>query len=215
MATSDSPQSGIYIQQHTGRNASMYVDAGSVLNLAAGTLAGALATGTIDLGAHLFAARELSSAENFASGTSAPAYFWGGMLYNESTPALALNTTLDETASVFWIGGNVDAIKLPPVALPSDLSTAGPMTIELYGETVGTASAADAIQSVQSKIWMGIGGTVLGTTQPSFTSTPSWQGTAVASGSLTTDVMNIILLPQAHANRGIRVYGARARYRRG
>ncbi len=215
MATSDSPQTGIYIQQHgPGRNTSMYVDAGSVLNLAAGVVAGPLATGTIDLGSHLFAARELSSAENFASGTSAPTAFWGMLLYNESTPALALNSTVDEAVSVFWIGGNVDSIKLPPVALPSDLSTAGAMTIELYGETVGTASAADAIQSIQSKIWMGIGGTVLGTTQPSFTSTPTWVGQSIASGSLTTDVMNIILTPQAHANRGIRLYAARARYRR-
>ena len=217
MASSASPQTGIYKAQHTGRGTTMVVDAAGSIDITSGKiqLPGSLGRGYIPLGPYLFVARELSSGEAFASGTTASGMFFGGLLLNETTPKMALNSTDGQAFYLQWIGGNNDGIKLPPIAMPPDLSTAGGMTIDLYGETVGTATAADAIQAIQIKAWAGIGATAdIGTTHANFTTSPTYKSITISSANLTTTVLNITLIPQAHAGRQINLYDGRITYAR-
>lgn len=167
---------------------------------------------SVPLGAHLFGARELSSAESITSGSTAPTYFFGGLLLTDTTPALTLTSSGDQSFYLNWASANVDAIKLPPIAMPEGLSTAGGLMIELKGEVVGTASAADAAQCFDIRCWSGIGDTEMGATHPNFTSAPTWKGIRLSSADLTTGSLNITLVPQTHAARPIRVYDMRARF---
>jgi hypothetical protein len=181
---------------------------------AAGVLPGNIASGTIDLGPHLFAGREAASGETVSSGSTAPAYFFGGFILPDTSPAFTLTSSGDQSFYLNWTSANTDGLKLPPIAMPADLSTAGGMSIDLYGESVGTATAADAKSCFDVRCWAGIGDTEMGATHPDFSSAPSWQSITIASGDLTTTVLNVTLVPQAHAGRAIRLYSMRARYTR-
>lgn len=202
---------------HTQGASAMFIDAGGTLDASSGAvvLPPNLRTGHIPLGSHLFNARQLASAEAYASGTSAESFFWGGVLTNKTTPALSINSTADQTAYLSYASGVVTGIKLPPIALPPDLSSAAGITIGLYGESVGSATAADAISAIQVKAWNGLGGADLGSTHPNFTTTPSWKEVTIASGSVVAGApLNINLVPQAHAGRAINLYDMRLRYTR-
>ncbi len=191
------------------------IEPGGVINGLSNGLPGNLASGSIPLGSHLFSARELASAENFASGSSAPTAFWMGVLGPDTTPAMSIVSTGDQSFFLNWASANVDTIRLPPIAIPADLSTAGGLTIELFGEVTGSASAADAVQAFAINVWSGIGGANLGTTHPNFTTTPSYKGITIASGSIVPNApLNISLTPQTHAARPIRLFDARIRYRK-
>lgn len=211
MATSNSPQSGIYTDQHAGRNATMHFDAGSKLDVQALQLG----QGLIDISPYIFTAREVASGESITSGTTAPAYFFGGLLLPDTSPALLLSASDAQTFYLNYASAVVDGIKLPPVAMPNDLSTAQGLTVSLYGEVIGTATAADAAQGFDIRCWGGIGATTeFGSTHPNFTSTPSYKSISITSANTPTDVLNITLIPQAHAGRAIRLYGGKIAYTR-
>lgn len=221
MATSDSPHVGIYTDRSLGRDTTMHIDSGSVvnvdgaLNLTSGqfTAPGSLSIGYLNLGPALFSARNAASGETVASGSSAPTAFFGGLLMPDGAPAMKMNSTIDHVWMLEWVSANVATIKTLPVALPNDFSTAGGLTIELFGEVVGTATAADAKQSVDILARFGVGNTSAApVSHPNFTTTPSWKGITVASGSVTTDSLTIGLTPGTHAARAIRVFDMRASY---
>lgn len=192
--------------------ATFQFDAGSVLNFATGvTLTGF--PGEKDLTPNLFGGRVLASGETIASGSTAPAAFFGGLFMPDGAPSLT-QSTVDHALYLNWASAIVTAVKCIPFTIPSDLSTAGGLTIELKGESIGTATASDAIAAVDIRCWSGLGDTEMGATHPDFTSTPTWKGITLASGDITTGLMNWTLVPQTHAARAIRIYGARARYLR-
>lgn len=214
MAKSDSPQTGIYKKQQTGRSATMVFDEDGHLDLTSGSvnLPGALSKGYIDIGPNIFYGRELASAEKMTSGTTAPTYFFGGLLLPDTTPALNLLSTADPIMFLSYASAVVDAIALAPIAIPADLSTGSVMTIELLGESVGSGTASDAKSAFDIGARFGVGDTKVGTTHPDFTTTPTWKGVDIASGDLTTNQLNIILTPAAHAGRAINLYGGRISY---
>ena len=220
MATSDSPNIGIYTQQvGPGRAATMVFDDGGTLDLTSGkvTFPGALARGYIDLGPHLFAARQAASGEKITSGSTAPSAFFGGIIGGaDATPSLDMVTTGNHIVRFQWASAIVTAIALPPIAMPADMSTAGNLNLELYGETVGTASAADAAQGFTVEARMSVlssaSSTNIGATAPDFTSTPGWSVLTLATGSITTAFLDVILTPQAHAARALNLYAARVSY---
>lgn len=233
MATSDSPHVGIYTDRSLGRDTTLHIDTGSVIdvsgtldvkggtiNMASATvqLPPNLATGRIPLGVNLFNARNAASGETVASGSSAPTAFWGGLLMPDGAPALKFNSTVGRIPMLEWVSANVAAIVLPPVAMPADFSTAGGLTIELFGEAVGTATAADAAQAITIVAHFAsltsASDADVGATHPNFTTTPSWKGITIASGSVGTNSLSMILTPQTHAARALRLYDMRARYTR-
>jgi hypothetical protein len=204
-------QAKVYRTQ--GATAMVVASGGRITVEPGGAIAGL--TVEIPLGAHLFGARELSSGENFASGTSAAAMYWGGFLDKDTTPNLGIVSTADQTPYVQWASANVDGIRFPPVTLPQHVSSADGLTVEVYGESIGTGTASDAIAAVKINVWNGVGGANLGATHADFTSSPSWKTVSIASGSVVPNVpFNISLVPQAHAGRALRIYDARIRGKR-
>ena len=204
--------------QITMQQGSTMTIAGGV-NIASGniTMPGSLARGYIDLGPHLFGARVAASGETVASGSTTPTAFFGGLLMPDGAPALKMDSTANRRLSLNYASAIVAALALPPIAMPADFSTAGGLTLEMYGETVGTASAADAIQAFTwearfSALTSASTPADAGTTAPSFTSTPSWKGITIASGSVATNQLSVIITPQAHALRAINIFGMRASY---
>ena len=218
MSKANSPQTGIYRGQHGGRSATMHFDEDGHLDLASGSvqLPGSLGLGYIDLSPYIFGARQLASAEQFIAGTSAETAFWGGILVGNGatagTPAMVLTASGDQSFYLNWASAVVVSIKLPPVFMPGDMSTAGGLTVGLYGESVGTGTASDAAAGFDIRCWMDVGDTEMGSTHPNFTSTPSLQTIALASGNVSTGLLNITLVPQAHAGRPFRLYGGRIAY---
>ncbi len=215
-------QAGIYKVQHASGSQNMIVASGSTFDLQGGTInaaagritmPGSLAIGYMDLSAHLFTARQLASGETLASGSSAPSAFFGGLLMPDGvTPSLALLSTVDRISRLSWTSAQTAAIKLPPIAMPGDLATANGLTLQLYGESIGTGTASDAEAGFDIRCWADVGDTEMGATHPNFTSTPSYQGITLSSGDVTTGVLNVILVPSAHAGRAINLYGMRASY---
>ncbi len=214
MATDPTYNARVYMKQGATE---LVIDNGGTLTLAAGSVVNGMlvvATGSIDLGPYLFAARELSSGDNFASGSTAPTMFFEGVLGVDTTPAFSNLSSGDQTFALTWASNNTDSIKLPPIALPVDFSTAGGLRVDILGESIGTGTASDAIAAIQVRAWCGIGGADLGSTHPNFTSTPSYQTVALSTGNLATTVLNLTLTAQAHAGRPIRIFGGRVRYTR-
>lgn len=206
---------GIWTESTTGRGATMHYDEDGHLDLTSGSiqLPGSLGRGYMNIGSHLFAGRNAASNETIASGSSAPAAFWGGLLMPDGVPAMKFRSSGAKEWMLDWATAGVAAVAMLPVSLPDDMATAAGLTIEFFGETYGTASATDAKDCLTITPHFGIAGsTALGATAPDFTSTPSWKGITVASGSVTTDEVTITVWPQAHALRGLRVYGARIGY---
>jgi hypothetical protein len=221
-----SGQTGIFTDQHQGKQTTMHVDTSSVLdirgtlNVASGTLvmatgqikaaalAGNLKNGYLALGPWLMAARQLASAETLATGVAPFITASAG-----DAPPLALTSSGDQSFYLNYASAVVAGIKLPPIAAPVDLSTADGMTFELYGESIGTGTASDAAAAFDIRVWSGIADTEMGSSHPNFTSTPSWQGITVASGDIVGGApFNITLVPLAHAGRAIRLYDMRGRY---
>lgn len=218
MAASNSPQKGIYTDQiTTGRNTTMHFDEAAHLDLASGrvTLPGSLGRGHVNLAAAMFGGRNAASDETVASGSSAPTAFWGGLLMPDGVPAMKYVSTADKTWMLDWASAGVATVAMLPISIPQDLATAGGLTVEFYGETYGTASATDAKDCLTIGADWAIGGTSdTPTTAPDFTSTPSWKGITIASGSITSDSVTLRIFPAAHALRGIRVYNARMSYQK-
>ena len=183
--------------------------------IGASDLAGNLASGSIPL--DLFSARALSSAEAFfnssAGATGAGGQGKGGVLTGNSAPKLAYPASNSLSAYLEWASGNAAGIAFPPLFLPPDFTTALPVVVDLYGENASGATA-DAISAIQVKAFSGVGGADVGSTHPNFTSTPAAQSVQLATGSLSSGVLNLVLVPQAHANKALRLYGARVRYGR-
>lgn len=184
------------------------VASGGTLTIEAGGVISGIKD-TVPLGSHLFGGRNLASAETLSTGVTAI------ITSSADNPQLALTSSGDQSLYLGWASAVVGGIKLLPIALPNQLSTAAGLTIELFGESVGTASAADAKSALDIRCWSGIGDTEMGSTHPDFSSTPSWKGITLASGDINaTAPLNVTLVPEAHAARAIRVYDMRARYTR-
>ena len=198
----------------------MVVDEDGHIDITSGSiqLPGALGQGFIDLSPYILNARQLASGENFIAGTSAETAFWGGLLIQGATagtPGLAMNSSADQAPYLNWTSAIVTAIKLPPVMLPPDVATAGGLSVRLYGENVGTATAADAAMAFDVRCWSGVGDTEMGTTCPNLTTTPANSAISIASGDIVANgPFNITLVPQAHAGRALRLFGGSITYTR-
>lgn len=211
MANTQEPHSKIYRTQGAtaqvfSSGSQLQVTSGAEINLGAGATAnftsgavkmpGSLAKGYLDLGPYLFAAKVLASAETMTT----------------ADMPMTLISSGDSVGYINWASADVAAYKLPPIRIPDDLSTADGLTIGLMGETIGSATAADAKQACDILCLFDVGDTECGATHPDFTSTILSKSITVASGDVTTGVLNIKLKPEAHAGRAIRVYGGRIEY---
>lgn len=180
---------------------------GSTANFTSGAvkMPGSLAKGYLDLGPYILSARQLASAETLTTAS-------GSIVNPDGAAAVSLVSTGDQAIYLNWASAVVAGIKLPPIAMPGDMSTAGGLGVHLYGESIGSATAADAKSAFDIRAWMDVGDTEMGATHPDFTTTPGYASVALTSGNVSTGILNLTLVPEAHAGRAIRLYGGRIDY---
>lgn len=230
-----SGNSRFYSEQHINAGSTREMASGAVLHLSAGALidaatatglitlasgainaghlAGDLASGTVPLGSHLFRSMKLASAETLATGLGPQ------LLTTTGNPSIELTSTGDQSGYVEWASAQVIGIKVPPIALPADFATAGGAAIDLFMQTVGTATAEDADAAMDVRAWAGIGDAEMGATV-AISSANQWRTLTITSGnvlgpdSTVGGFLNLTLVPGAHAGRAWRVYDMRMRYTR-
>lgn len=181
--------------------------------IAAADLAGDLSSGTLALGSHLVRGMKLASAETLATGIAVQ------LLTTTGNPSIELTSTGDQSLYVEWASAQTVGVKLPPIALPADFSTAGGAALDLFMQTLGSATAEDADAAMDVRVWAGIGDTEMGSTV-AISSAAQWRTVTLTSGnvlgpdSTVGGFLNVTLVPTAHAGRPWRVYDMRMRYTR-
>lgn len=182
------------------------VESGGVIRLGTGgqidasagqvVLPGRLREGVIPLS--VLDAWEVSSADSLNPLTSG------------TNPAIGrVNAGTDPTARIRWSSGAgaTDPIQWSAV-LPTDVSTADPLRIQLYGErTSGTLNAFEV------RAFFGLGDANAGASG-AFSSSPGYATVSIASGDIVTDVpLTVVVSPQSVSGT-IDLYGARVVYTR-
>jgi len=168
------------------------IDAGGYLNAASGkvTMPGVLGKGYIDL--PLAAALEAASADSINALTSG------------TNPSISrINAGTDPKGQIYW-SSNADKVQWD-IMLPHDLSTAGGMILNLYGEASGTANTWGV------GIFFGVGDADAGTTGP-LTSTPANCSIAISSANIIANAPMTVLVGPTSASGLVRLYGARLVY---
>lgn len=180
MATSASPQTGIYKQQiGPGRSATMVVDEAGVLDITSGTirLPSVHRTGYIPL--NLFGGRSRATAT--ASGSVA--------LTTATQPKLVAVSATDghyqQQLLYTSAAGSSNYLVLNPLLIPPDLSSAGGMTVRINGErSSANASAQLMVYALAGNATANIGTTVALTSSPSEVTVAITSGNTPASGYL-------------------------------
>lgn len=193
MATSASPQQGIYYVQHSGRNTTLVVDEAGVVDITSGTLRtpAVLRQGFVNFS--LGAAWEVSSADSLNALTSGTNPSFG-----------RTNAGTDPQSRVRWASGtgSTDPIQISAM-LPPDISTAAGLTVGVFGE----GASANATNELDVRVYFGVGDANAGTTV-ALTSTPSIRTVAIASGDVIASApITIAIAPNAHASGPIDLYG--------
>jgi hypothetical protein len=182
--------SGAEIQITSGGEISL--GAGASANFASGsvTLPGVLMKGFIDL--PLTAGWEASSADSL------------NVLTSGTNPSYGrINAGTDPKARILWTS-NAEKVQWD-IMLPPDLSTAGGMTLNLYGEASGTPNTWGV------DVRFGVGDADAGTTG-ALTSTPANASIAIASGNVIANGPMSIAVGPTSASGLVRLYGARLVY---
>ena len=162
------------------------------------TLPGVLAEGVIDL--PLFNALEVSSADSLNALTSG------------TNPARArINAGTDPKARIVWSSGagGADPIQWD-VHLPSDVATAAPIRLNLYGEA---SSGAVNGWTVDARFGVGDANAFTGTTA-ALTSTPANTSFSIASGDIIPNVPLAVIAAPVSSTGTVSLYGARLVYSR-
>lgn len=174
------------------------LDASGHANFASGrvTLPGTLRQGTIPL--KLTDCWEAASADSLNALTSG------------TNPALGrINAGTDPKTRIRWASGTgaSDPVQWD-TDLPTDLATAFPLKVNLYGErTSGTTNALDV------RVFFGVGDVNAGSSV-ALTSAPAYATVEIASGDILANTpLSIIVSPQS-VSGNVDLYGARLVYTR-
>ena len=169
-------------------NGTMDASAGAII------LPGVLREGVIDL--PLWAAAEVSSADSLNEMTSG------------TNPAIGrINAGTDPKGRVRWTsgaGGN-DPIQWD-LHVPTDLSTAFPLRVQLYGEV-----ASGAVNGWNVDVRFGVGDANAGATV-ALTSTPTNATVAVASGDILANTPLSVVVNPVSSTGTVDLFGARVVY---
>jgi hypothetical protein len=138
-----------------------------------------------------------------------------GMLGSDTTPALArINGATDKALRVIWAATVVDEVQFPAWIQPEDLDETADVVIKLL---IGKGTNTDTTATVDVQVFNGIADTECGgATNALASSTPTEYSVTVAAADISGEgiPLNICLVPSAHANDAIHLYGARIEYTR-
>lgn len=163
----------------------------------------------------LFGVREVGSTagESWLNSSAAGA----GLLTGGTIPILEVVSTTDRTVRLNWTSANQDPIQFAPIVPPPDFTTANGITIYL---TLGKNSTNNQTMTVDAQFWARQGETESGTVTAAITNStnPLEYSVAIPAASLFNSsaggTWNIALVPGAHANDALHLYGGRIEYTR-
>jgi hypothetical protein len=181
--------------------------------LQAASLPTNLKTGFIPL--DLCALREIVNNDigNVADGA---AWGSGGVLAQDTTPKLErTDDATDKMLRVHWAAGNVDEVQFPPIPIPPDFDNSGNMTVHLLvhkGSNTNTTFAID-VQAFSGKGDTEMGGKTGAITA---TTTPTEYPVTLTGANVGAHpgVLNLSLVPDAHANDAVYLLAAWIEYQR-
>jgi len=171
-----------------------------------------LKTGFIPL--DITSLREITSNDigNVADGA---AWGSGGILAQDSTPKLErINDATDKGLRVHWAATVVDEVQFPPIPIPPDFDNSRNMTVHLL---VYKGTNTDTTFVIDVQAWSGIGDTEMGGNTAAITETSAAEKTVTLTGANVgthPGVVNIGLVPAAHANDAIYLLAAWIEYTR-
>lgn len=134
---------------------------------------------------------------------------------NTAGPKLErVNGATDKALRLVWAATEVNEIQFNPVPKPPDLDGASALTVHLL---VDKDTNTDTSANIDVQVFDGIGDTECGAATAAITETTiTEKSISVAAGDLGDHpgVLNIALVPSAHANDALRLYGAWIEYTR-
>ena len=137
----------------------------------------------------------------------------GGHLGADTTPTLTrINAATDKSLVVTWAANGVDEVQFAPVVYPPDLDDGRPITIYLR---MAKDTNTNTTTNVKVSAFEGIGDTDFGTSTAAMAvSTLATYSVALAASDVgaAPAVLNLSLIPAAHANDAIKLYGAYLAY---
>lgn len=161
----------------------------------------------------LFTARIISSTagENFSSAN-------GGLLSSGSSPLLTLNSTqADRSPYIQWTSAVQTGVQFASVPVPYDYTTASAITLDLLYDK---GSTLNQTMNIDCQFWPGLGQTESGTVTAALTAgSTQYTEISVTVAAATAGVLSsnagqwtVALVPGAHANDPLRLYGAKLTY---
>lgn len=139
----------------------------------------------------------------------------GGHLAADTTPTLLrVNGVTDKALRLTWATNNIDEVQFPPVAYPSDLDDTLPVYVKLRA---AKDANTNTLANFKVSYFEGVGDTDAGTSTASIgtTTLATYTVTIAASDIGAYPVIgNISLIPGAHANDVLYLYGAWIEYTR-
>jgi len=139
----------------------------------------------------------------------------GGLLASDSDPSLArVNAATDKALRVIWDTSNdTDEVQFPPVPKPPDLNAGANVVVHLL---MAMAGATDT-PTVDVQVFDGPGDTEMGGATAAVTGTAIVEYTvtiAAANIAAYPGFLNIALVPAAHENDALYLYGAWLTYQK-
>ncbi|MCX6632312.1 MAG: hypothetical protein NTW28_32275 [Candidatus Solibacter sp.] len=137
----------------------------------------------------------------------------GGRPDGNTAPTLQrINAGTDKALRVTWVAGSVVELQFPTVALPPDLDDAAPIEVHLV---CGKDANANTF-NIDVQAFFGVGDVECGAATPTIAQARAEYSVALAAADVPAapEVLNIILVPAAHAGDALYMDGAWLEYTR-
>jgi hypothetical protein len=160
---------------------------------------------------------DISSAREIAGDAIQNLAAVGGLLASDSVPSLTrVNAATDKALQVSWAATEVDEIALPPIAWPVDLDPAADVIVHLLLTKNGNTDNAAVIGVNAFEGWgdANFGGNTQALNVAANTMFDAQVTLAHANIAGSPNVLNLAIIPGAHANDAIRLHGVYLEYTR-
>jgi len=137
----------------------------------------------------------------------------GGRPDGNTAPTLQrINAATDKALRVSWAAGSQVELQFPPVALPPDLDDAAPIEVHLVCAKDANANTVN----IDVQAFFGVGDTECGAATSTIAQARAEYSVALAAADVPAhpELLNIILVPGAHAGDAVYLDGAWLEYTR-
>ncbi|MCE5308186.1 MAG: hypothetical protein LLG20_11155 [Acidobacteriales bacterium] len=137
----------------------------------------------------------------------------GGVPDSNTAPALErVNGATDKALRLTWAAAGVAEVAFPPIALPPDLDSDAPVEVHLICAKDANANTV----TIDVQAFAGVGDTEMGGATPTIAQARGEYVVTLAAADVPNhpELLNIQLVPSAHAGDALYLYGAWLEYTR-